>query len=75
MGELRQELASADDVEAELRVEEPGPVVFEGFEEHDVVLAARLVERVLDDRATEAAAAEGVHRFDVFDLGGAAVAA
>ncbi len=75
VGELRQEVAPADGIEAELLVEQSRPVVGERLEEHDVVLSARHVQCVLDDCATEAPPAVGADGFDILDLRGAPVAA
>jgi hypothetical protein len=53
----------------------PRPVVGERLEEDEVVVAQRLVERVLDDGAAQAAAAVLLERVDVLDLRDAVAAA
>ena len=75
MREPGQEVAPADNVEAELGVELPRPVVLEGFEEDHLVVASCHVEGVLDDRTAETTSAVGTHRFDILDLGGDPIAA
>ena len=67
-GKPRVDVAAADDGEAELRVQLARPVVGERLEEHEIACSQPFVERVLDDRAAEPAAAKLFEHLDVLDL-------
>ena len=68
MGRAQEEPPFVDDVEAELRVQLPRPVVGERLEEDELVPAPCLVERVLHHGPAEPAAAVLLERGHVLDL-------